>query len=329
MSTTPIPTPIPTPSAPGLIAGAQAQAEAAARAAAVTIRELTEPADLGAVAEVFTRVWALEPGQSLMPTTLMRVMAYEGCYIAGVFDDKNGDRLIGAATGFLATDEEPRGGIHLHSHITGMLPEADGRHAGFAVKLHQRAWALSRGLRRITWTFDPLVRANAYFNLAKLGADATAYLVDFYGDMPDGVNAGQGSDRLLMSWALDSARAEAAANGTRSEPENEESLLGADRVLLSGVAPGAMPDSGVPSEFGGPLLCATPAAIQDLRRESPELARRWRFAVRGALTDAMGRGYRITGFTRSGWYLLEQDLSQDLSQDPSQDPVHDKENERR
>ncbi|WP_194906677.1 GNAT family N-acetyltransferase [Catenulispora rubra] len=297
--------PIPTPPARALIAEAHAQAEAAARAAAVTIRELTEPDDLGAVAEVFTRIWALEPGQSLMPTGLMRVMAYEGCYIAGVFDDKNGDRLIGAATAFLASDVEPRGGIHLHSHITGMLPEAEGRHAGFAVKLHQRAWALSRGLRRITWTFDPLVRANAYFNMAKLGADATAYLVDFYGDMPDGVNAGQGSDRLLMSWALDSARADAAANGTRIEPENEESLLSANKVLLSGIAPGMMPEPGPPSDSGGSLLCATPAAIQDLRREAPELARSWRFALRGALTEAMGRGYRITGFTRSGWYLLE------------------------
>ncbi|WP_194897589.1 GNAT family N-acetyltransferase [Catenulispora pinisilvae] len=293
-----------------LIAKAHAQAEAAARAAAVTIRELTEPKDHAAAAEIFTRVWALEPGQSLMPTGLMRVMAYEGCYIAGVYDDTCGDRLIGAATAFLASDVEPRGGIHLHSHITGMLPEANGRHAGFALKLHQRAWALSRGLRRVTWTFDPLVRANAYFNMAKLGADATAYLVDFYGDMPDGVNVGQGSDRLLMSWALDSARTDVAANGTRIEPQiepqNEESLLSANKVLLSGIAPGVMPDSGPPPDFGGPLLCATPAAIQTLRRNAPELARSWRFALRGALTGAMGRGYRITGFTRSGWYLLEQ-----------------------
>ncbi|MBS2545890.1 hypothetical protein KGQ19_03315 [Catenulispora sp. NL8] len=311
--------PSPTPPARALIAKAHAQAEAAARAAAVTIRELTEPGEHGAAAEVFTRVWALEPGQSLVPTGLMRVMAYEGCYIAGVFDDRHGDRLIGAATAFLASDVEQRGGIHLHSHITGMLNEAGGRHAGFALKLHQRAWALSRGLRRITWTFDPLVRANAYFNLAKLGADATAYLVDFYGDMPDGVNAGQGSDRLLMSWALDSARTDTAAGGTRIEPQNEESLLSANKVLLSGIAPGMRPDPGPPSDFGGSLLCATPAAIQTLRREQPELARSWRFALRGALTDAMGRGYRITGFTRSGWYLLEQ---------PEQ-PEHHEENERR
>jgi len=299
------PVPIPMPPARALIARAHSQAGAAARAAAVTIRELTEPKDLAAAAEVFTRVWALEPGQSLMPTGLMRVMAYEGCYIAGVYDDKDGDRLIGAATAFLASDLQARGGIHLHSHITGMLPEANGRHAGFALKLHQRAWALSRGLRRVTWTFDPLVRANAYFNMAKLGADATAYLVDFYGDMPDGVNVGQGSDRILMSWALDSPRTDAAANGTRIEPQNEESLLSANKVLLSGIAPGMTPDPGPPPDFGSPLLCATPAAIQTLRREAPELARSWRVALRGALTEAMGRGHRITGFTRSGWYLLE------------------------
>jgi predicted GNAT superfamily acetyltransferase len=305
-------------------ARASAQAEAAADAAGVAIRELTAPHEHDAAAEVFTRVWSLEPGQTLMPSGLMRVMAYEGCYVAGVFDKEDGDRPIGAAAAFLASDGDGRG-IHLHSHIAGALPEAKGRHAGFALKLHQRAWALNRGIRRITWTFDPLVRGNAYFNLAKLGARATTYLVDFYGDMLDGVNAGQGSDRLLMDWALDSPGAIAAADGIRAEPPDVEPLLAAGRVLLSGIveapttAPGLLPPTLAPVptpasapsratllDTPGPLLCATPAAIQTLRRTAPAQARRWRSAVRDALTDAVDHGYRVTGFTRSGWYLLEQ-----------------------
>lgn len=294
-----------TPATTSLVAQAHAQARAAARAAAVTIRELTEPQEHDAAAEVLTRVWTLEPGRTVVPCGLMRVMAYEGCYVAGVFDDKAGGRLIGSTAAFLASDGEP-GGIHLHSHITGMLPEATGRHVGFALKLHQRAWALTRGIRRITWTFDPLVRANAYFNLAKLGAKATTYLVDFYGDMPDAVNVGQGSDRLLMSWALDSTRAIAAATGTRSEPASGEPLPGSDRALISGIASGAIPSLAPLPDTPGPLLCATPAAIQTLRQEAPELALRWRLTLRSALTEAVASGYRITGFTRSGWYLLEQ-----------------------
>lgn len=306
---------------------ARAQAQAAATAASVTIRELSEPKDHDAAADVITRIWSVGPGQSLMPSGLMRVMAYEGCYVAGVFDDEAGGRLIGAAVAFLACDGEGHG-THLHSHIAGVLPETKGRHAGFALKLHQRAWALSRGIDRITWTFDPLVRGNAYFNMVKLGAQACRYLVDFYGtNMTDGVNAGHGSDRLLMTWALESPRVVAAASGKRVEEPDVRLLIASGRALLSDVGEDRGEDSGEdrgedggedrgeftpspavsPLDTSGSLLCATPAAIQTLRHEAPEQARRWRFAVRGALTEAVASGYRIAGFTRSGWYLLHHE----------------------
>ena len=55
-------------------------------------------------------------------------------------------------------------------------PARPGRACWFALKQHQRAWALSQGIREVTWTFDPLVRGNARFNLVKLGAVAVSYL---------------------------------------------------------------------------------------------------------------------------------------------------------
>src|SRR5664279_2293440 len=47
-----------------------------------------------------------------------------------------------------------------------------------------------------------LVARNAAFNVRRLGASLEEYLVDFYGQMTDGVNAGQGSDRILVRWHL-------------------------------------------------------------------------------------------------------------------------------
>jgi len=35
------------------------------------------------------------------------------------------------------------------------------------------------------------------------------------------------------------------------------------------------------------------------------MARSWRLALRRALGDAFAGGYRITGATRAGWYILE------------------------
>ncbi|MHA6793060.1 hypothetical protein ACVGVM_05970 [Pseudonocardia bannensis] len=48
-----------------------------------------------------------------------------------------------------------------------------------------------------------LVRRYARFNLTKLAATAQAYLPNLYGAIDDGINAGDESDRLLVSWQLD------------------------------------------------------------------------------------------------------------------------------
>ena len=92
-----------------------------------------------------------------------------------------------------------------------MAPGLTGRHVGFALKLHQRAWALLRGVSEIAWTFDPLVSRNAYFNLVKLGAQPAEYLPNFYGTMLDTINGDDDSDRLLVRWRLRSPHVVAAA----------------------------------------------------------------------------------------------------------------------
>src|SRR5207249_4797793 len=106
-----------------------------------------------------------------------------------------------------------RGVDHLHSHILGVEDPARAGGVGFALKLHQRAWALDHGLHRVTWTYDPLVRANGYFNMAKLGALGSQYLVNFYGAMDDSINSGDQSDRILITWNLGEARVERACAG--------------------------------------------------------------------------------------------------------------------
>ncbi len=113
----------------------------------------------------------------------------------GAYDDDGA--MVAASAGFFG---HPGERVSYHSHITGVLPSAQGRGVGLAVKHHQYAWALEHGVAEIVWTFDPLLARNASFNLARLGADVVSYLPDFYGAMSDGVNAGQGSDRLYVHW---------------------------------------------------------------------------------------------------------------------------------
>ena len=173
----------------------------------------------------------------------------------------------------------------------------------------------------VRWTFDPLVRRNAHFNLHKLGATASEYLPDFYGPMDDGINTGDASDRLMADWQLTSARAVGAAHGACVDAD--EVVRGArvttllDRVdgkplrrgypapgqrdgRVSPLAPPRVADAGP----GRVLLVALPMDIETLRVSDRRLADRWRHEVRAALTGALDRGYRIVGVTRHGCYVL-------------------------
>jgi len=217
------------------------------------------------------------------------VIRHIGGYVAGAYDT---GAMIGACAAFPTAD----GG--LHSHITGVVPRGHG--VGFALKLHQRRWALGRGITTITWTFDPLQRRNAYFNLAKLAARADDYLEDFYGDMPDELNAGGPSDRLLVSWRLGAPAVAAAAEGIPSvgtEP-------GPETATVLSPDPAGRPLERDPAGAAR-LAVGTPADIAMLRAQDPASAREWRRAQRAALAGAFAAGYHIAGITRSGHYLLE------------------------
>ena len=260
------------------------------------MRQLVELGDLQEVADLFAVVWG-RPGEPPISSDILRALAHSGNYVAGAYAD---DRLVGGLVGWLG--RTPGGEPLMHSHILGVLPDSEARGLGFDLKQDQRRWCLERGVRVMEWTTDPLIRRNVYFNLVKLGAEASEYLVDFYGAMSDQFNAGDESDRLLVRWRLDSRRAEEAASGVVPELDAER-LRGWGAAQVLSVGPRGEP-AAAPSK-SRVLLCQVPDDIVEMRRSDPGLAREWRLALRHALGDALGRGYVISGATRSGWYVLE------------------------
>ena len=159
---------------------------------------------------------------------------------------------------------------YLHSYIAGVKERLRGSNVGFALKQHQRAWALGHGLTRVTWTFDPLVRRNAYFNLVKLGAAAVAFHRDFYGAMQDGVNAGDMSDRILIEWNLDSPRA-VEASALRARPLDPAALARQRSVVRLRVGADGAPEVHV--ERGAVELVQIPEDIVALRSSRPRAGR--------------------------------------------------------
>src|SRR6266536_121541 len=281
---------------------ARRAAESAARQAGVEVALLHGIGELTEAAELFIEVWQTSRAEAPCTPSLLRALAHSGNYVAGAMRDR---RMVGASVGFL----HPAGNVFgLHSHITGVRAAARGRGAGFALKQHQRAWALARDLPVVTWTFDPLVRRNAFLNLVKLGAEVVEYLPDFYGPMGDGINAGDETDRCLVSWPLARERAVEASHGHAPEPDLDALREAGARVLVEEDAAGepATGDLGTADAGGGALLVKVPSDIVAVRAADPDLASRWRRALRATMGEALGRGMAATGITRSGWYVLER-----------------------
>jgi predicted GNAT superfamily acetyltransferase len=227
--------------------------------AGIEIRALDSVEAVFDASNVLSEVWGGD--RSGMPPNLLRALAHAGNYAVGLYE---GERMVGASVAFFSAPATRS----MHSHITGVLPGHQSLGLGRVLKQHQRVWALDREVGHITWTFDPLVARNAHFNLRVLGTRVTEYLVNHYGPMDDGVNRGDETDRIMVSWAL-------AAPPVPTPPD--------ERVVAS---------------------VAVPHDIETLRRESPTDAAAWRIRVRDEMLRHLADGLTVGGFDDERGYLL-------------------------
>jgi predicted GNAT superfamily acetyltransferase len=214
-------------------------------------------ADLEDAVAVVNAVWGDVGG--LVSPALLRTYAHYGNPVIGAFD---GDLLCGVSIGFLASSPV----VHLHSHITGVLPSHQHLGLGYELKSTQRQWCIDRGIDLVTWTFDPMLARNAHFNLRKLGAVARRILPSFYGVMDDDINRGDDTDRLEISWHLPASDAD-------DRPEVVRTVAIPDDYLA-------------------------------LRAEDAVQAGAWRADVREQLLAAFADGLEIIDFDRNDGYLL-------------------------
>lgn len=262
--------------------------EAATRSGVVT-RDLSGVDELRQLDGLMRAVWG--GTQVALPIELLQTLVHSGNYVAGAW---RGASLSGAAVAFLA---DRRGAIELHSHLVAVTRADQGSGVGLALKLHQRAWALSRGITDITWTYDPLMRRNAWFNLAKLHAEATAYYPNFHGVLLDEINGSDESDRVLVRWRLDQPFSLSAPPRT---PPADSSVALISSATHSPIVHDRPMD-------GRRLMCQIPEDVLNRRRRDPGLAREWRMALRHTMGRAIASGYSATSMTKDGWYLLERE----------------------
>ena len=230
----------------------------------IQVRELDNLQDQDFGRNIFDITWSMDAGTEITPN-LLQAMVHSGSYLSGAFID---NKIVGAAFAFPATN----GGLHLHSHMTAVLPEFRDKGVGYALKIDQWNWAKKQNYSYLSWTFDPLVRRNAKLNITKLGVDISAYHPNFYGDMPDALNAGDESDRLMVSWRTDVDAPKARELITNPEP--------------------------------GDVLIEIPEDIVAIRSKNQSESMKWRRQVREQFLAAFEKNGKVIGFSANNEYVV-------------------------
>jgi chorismate synthase len=243
----------------------------------ITVRPLRTLEDFAAAQALAQRVWGFEDLQT--PSTFdLQVVGHVGGLTAGAFV---GRELVGFVHGLPRTDLEFP--CH-HSHLLAVSRGHRGRGLSVRLKLFQRRWCLERGIRRVTWTYDPLLVTNARLNLVRLRARGRVFLPNVYGEL-GGIYGALPTDRFEVLWSLDAAEVARAARGVAPEPREASRLPRA--------APGRLPRA-------SRVAVEIPAGAPALYESDPAAARRARLRLRRVTRDLFARGYEAVSIAPLG-----------------------------
>ena len=244
----------------------------------IEIRPLTTHAELQEALRLQREIWGFADVE-LLPVRMFVVATKIGGQVFAAFD---GNRMVGFCVAIPGV--KPGGQVFLHSHMMGVLPEYHNCGIGRRLKLYQREEALSRSIKLVEWTFDPLELKNAYFNMERLGAIVRRFVFNQYGITASPLHGGLPTDRCVAEWWLATDRVAA--------------IVGQVHDLPSGVA-GRGP---------APLArISIPVEIERLRHEAPNEARAIQKAAGEQFQEHFRCGLAVIGFERSeqfGTYLL-------------------------
>ncbi|HEY6763189.1 MAG TPA: GNAT family N-acetyltransferase [Candidatus Sulfotelmatobacter sp.] len=165
------------------------------------VRSCSGLEELRACVALQKEVWNFTDSE-LVPLRMFVVAEKVGGQVMGAFV---GTEMVGFA---LSVPGTRSGHLYLHSHMLAVRKEYRNGGVGRQLKLFQREEALSRGIKLIEWTFDPLEIKNAYLNIEKLGAISRRYNLNQYGITSSPLQGGLPSDRLIAEWWLKSKRVE-------------------------------------------------------------------------------------------------------------------------
>jgi predicted GNAT superfamily acetyltransferase len=265
----------------------------------VVVRRVETQAEYDECVRIEDEIWGAGFNERV-PSTIFRVSQYIGGVTAAAFET-DGSRMLGFVFGMTGVMD---GALVHWSDLLAVRPDARDRGIGRRLKLLQRSLVIPLGVRRMMWTFDPLVARNAHLNLNALGAGIVEYVPDMYGvDTGSALHSAVGTDRFIMTWEL-----------TREPPEPRPTVPPAgpppSALVVNPIDPGAdeirvHTDARLPEAY-----VAIPGDIQEVIGRAPARARAWRENTRQAFCWYLAHGYHVGGFHRAdgrGFYRLVRD----------------------
>lgn len=246
----------------------------------VDIRPLATLEEYAACVALQEETWGAGFSERV-PTAILKVSQRIGGVTAGAFDADG--RMLGFVFGMTGVE---RGDLVHWSDMLAVRPELHNLGLGRRLKEYQREACEAIGVRRIYWTYDPLVARNAHFNFNRLGVYAVEYVEDMYGaNTASALHRGVGTDRFVVAWPI----GEAAPPHLLHE---RAAHVGADAPLLNESAGGAPPpDARV-------VRVEVPCDIATVQARSTDDAAAWRRTTRRAFRAAEAAGFVVGGFYR-------------------------------
>ncbi len=280
------------------------------------IQRLLDARQLDEVVEL-QKTWWGDEAHNLVPRHMLHSLAHHGGHVLGALD---GSRLVGFVMGFIGTDIDiddrdarpAMANLLIMSKRMVVLEDYRGRNIGFRLKMAQREIAMKQAIRLITWTFDPLLAANAHLNIRKLGAVVQRFSSNYFG-LGEGDNLR--ADRLIVDWWVTQRRVKERARGAGSQlslkhyldvsaPIINRAETGGDWLRPRGM-------TGLPNSTFA--LVEIPGDFLQLEAGDRALADAWRYHIRDVFTQIFAAGYIITDFVsdafegrQRSFYLLSR-----------------------
>jgi predicted GNAT superfamily acetyltransferase len=179
-------------------------------AATIKVRACEGFDEFEACVQLQIETWGYEEAD-VIPRKTFLVAQTIGGQVMGAFDTEIAGDSAESLVGFVFSLPGVKSSLglpqaYLHSHMLAVKEAYRNRGLGKQLKLEQRNEALSRGIRHMEWTFDPLEIKNAFLNISRLGVIVRNYRENFYGVSSSRLQAGLPTDRLMAEWRLDSQR---------------------------------------------------------------------------------------------------------------------------